>query len=212
VEARIAQVRERLGGEEALAAALVGAGMSAEQLRSGAEHGLVRERLRDAKFAHLEVSSAAVARFYRANRKELFTEPAAVRLSSIVLRTEHLAKDVLLKIERGEGFAALARMYSRDPESKESGGMLGWIITDTLPEPLARAVRGVHAGLVRAPVEGPVGWYILKVHERRPETATPLAEVADEVRAELNLRRRVRAFDRWVERAVGRADVERLSE
>jgi parvulin-like peptidyl-prolyl isomerase len=207
IDARVAEVAERAGGEEALAQALREAEMSAEQLRRGAEYGLLRGEVRDTRFADVSTTDAAVRRFYRRNVEELFTEPAAAHLGMIVVRTERLGDKVADELADGAAFADLARMYTRDPESKESGGDLGWIALASLPEVLGAVVEGMAEGEVAGPVQGPGGWYVLELRGRRPASVTPFAEVEDDLRQELDLRRRTRALDRWIEAERARAEV-----
>lgn len=208
IDARVADVAERLGGEEALTQALEAAAMSPEQLRRGAEHGLLREALRESRFGDLAATDAAVRTFYREHRRDLFTEPAAVRLSSILVRVEDIADEVLAKLAEGAPFAELARIYSRDAESKNEGGMLGWITEESLPAPLAIAARDLERGEVSAPVGGPGGWYVLKLHDRREAEVRPFAAVEEGLRAELDLREQVRALDAWIAAELERATVE----
>ena len=208
VDERVAAVTERIGGAEALAQALEGAAMSAAQLRRGAAHGLLRQKLRDERFGDLAASDTAVRAFYLKHLDDLFTEPAAVRLGSILLRTKHLATDLAVRIRAGEGFDELARMYSSDPESKNNGGMLGWVVDSSLPTPLRRAARALKKGAVSAPVEGPGGWFLLKLYGRRATEVRSFASVEGELRAELDLRKQIHALDRWIAAERKRAEVE----
>lgn len=210
VEARLAAVAARVGGDEALARALDDARMTRDQLRRGAAYGLLREAVRDARFGDLQVPESAVRAFYRRNLDALFTESAAARLGSILVRTRPLAEKLVAQIRAGEAFDRLARQYSRDPESRANGGMLGWIDVTTLPVSLRAAVDVLEEGAVSDPVEGPGGWFLLKLYGRRAAEVTPYAEVRDGLRDELVLRRRVRALERWIEEERGRADIEIL--
>lgn len=207
VDERVAAVTERAGGEEALARALEDAGMSADQLRRGAEYGLLRGLVRDERFGDVAASDAKVRAFYRRHRDDLFTEPAAVDLSSILVRTERLGEKLAADLRAGRRFADLARTYSRDPVTRDAGGRLGWTTLASLPAPLRRAVDTMQKGEVAGPVQGPGGWFVLKLHERRAVVVTPFAEVRDELRAELDLRARVRALDAWIVAERKRADV-----
>jgi foldase protein PrsA len=208
---RIAEVTARLGGEAALAEALIAADMTAEQLRAGAEHGLLREKLRDERFGDLKASEAAVRAFYRKHRDDLFTTPAAVRLGDILVRTERLASDLAARIRKGESFAALAKTYSRDAASKDGGGMMGWVQTLTLPDPLRRAAEQADVGGLSGPVQGPGGWFLLKLYGRRPAKVMSFAEAEKELRAELDGLRRTRALDRWIAAERKSADIEVLA-
>jgi parvulin-like peptidyl-prolyl isomerase len=207
VDERLADVTERAGGDEALTKALGEAGMSADQLRRGAEYGLLRGLLRDERFGDVAVGDAKVRAFYHRYADELFTEPAAADLSSLLVRTERLAEDIVKDLRAGEPFADLAKTYSRDPVSRNAGGRLGWTTLASLPDPLRQAVTKMREGEVAGPVQGPGGWFVLKLHDRRAEAVTAFAEVEDELRAELDLRARVRALDRWIAAERRRADV-----
>lgn len=208
VEERVAAVTERLGGDEALAQALEGAAMSAEQLRRGAAYGLLREKLRDERFGEVTASDTAARSFYRKYKDDLFTEPASAKLGSIFVRTEPLAAKLVADIRAGKAFDRLAGMYNRDPEAKANDGMLGWISESSLPEPLRRAVRHLKKGAVSDPVTGPGGWYVLKLFDRREAEVTKFAAVEEQLRAELDLRKQGRALDRWIEAQRERADIE----
>jgi len=209
LEARLGEIRDRLGGEDALAARLQTAAMTREQLRRGAEYGLLRERLRDRKFADRRASDEDVRRFYDENRDTLFTEPAAVRLGSILFRGENAAKGVWAKLRAGRAFDEMARRYSMDPESKANGGMLGWVTVSSLPDPLAAALRGLEPGEVSEVTEGPGGWYVLKLYDRRAAQTRTFAEVEGDVRLELDRQRRLEALEGWLERERERVRIER---
>lgn len=207
VDERVADATERAGGEEALAKALEQADMSAAQLRRGAEYGLLRGRVRDERYGDVTVSDAKVRAFYRRYVDELFTEPAAADLSSILVRTERLAEDLVKKLRAGARFEQLAKTYSRDAVTRDAGGRLGWTTLESLPEALRGAVDKMDEGEVAGPVRGPGGWFVLKLHARRDAEVTALAEVEDELRAELVLRDQVRALDRWIAAERKRADI-----
>ena len=212
VEARLDEIRERLGGEETLAARLQTAAMTREQFRLGAEYGLLRERLRDHKFAEHRVSDKALRRFYDENRDKVFTEPAAVKLGSILFRGENAAKGVAGKLRAGKSFEDMARTYSADPESAQNGGMLGWIQVSSLPEPLAHAAEGLKRGEVSEVFQGPGGWYVLKLYERRAAETKTFAEVKGDLRLELDRRERLQALEGWLERERERVRVERADD
>ncbi len=212
IEERVGAVRERLGGEEALVTALQTAAMTREQLRQGAEYGLLRERLRDQKFADHAVSDRALRRFYEENRETAFAEPAAVKLGSILFHGENAAKGVAGKLRAGKPFEDMARTYSADPESAQNGGMLGWIQVSSLPEPLMHAAERLKRGEVSEVFQGPGGWYVLKLYDRRAAKTRTFAEVKGDLRLELDRRERLQALESWLERERERVRVERVGD
>jgi peptidyl-prolyl cis-trans isomerase C len=100
-----------------------------------------------------------------------------VRLRQIVVASEADALAVKKALTDGGNFEALAVERSIDPQTRFKGGDLGEAPVDMLPQPLADAVRDAKPGQLAGPVKLDVGWAILKVDERRPETPPSLESV-----------------------------------
>jgi peptidyl-prolyl cis-trans isomerase C len=66
---------------------------------------------------------------------------------------------------------------SIDNDTRFKGGDLGVMTTDTLPQPLAEAVKGVKPGELAGPVKVDTGWALLKVDDRHPEPPPSLEAV-----------------------------------
>ena len=58
---------------------------------------------------------------------------------------------------------------SKDDATRFKGGDLGDMTTDTLPEPLATAVKDAKPGQVVGPVKVDTGFALIRVDDRRPE-------------------------------------------
>ncbi|MQR01849.1 peptidylprolyl isomerase [Glaciimonas soli] len=89
--------------------------------------------------------------------------------------TAEQAKNTLLKlkerIDHGENFEVLAKQYSNDL-SAAKGGDLGWLFPgDTVPE-FQRAMDALKPGEVSEPIESPFGFHLIKVLERKSDTAS----------------------------------------
>ena len=210
VRAREAALAARMGGEPALTAALTAAGMSRTQLRDSLRDGLLREAVRDRRFAAVRVSAAAARRFYERRRATLFTTPASVDLGAFVVRNEGIAGNALARLAAGQPFPSVARQFSVDPQLKNAGGRMGWVTAASLPAALRRAVRQLRVGEVSPPVAAPGGVWVLKLYGRRPARVVPFARVRDDLVAQLTARARDRALAAWLEKALAAARVERL--
>lgn len=100
-----------------------------------------------------------------------------IRLSQIVFANVADAEAARKQLAGGGDFAALAMQRSIDNETRFKGGDLGVMTTDTLPPPLAEAVKGVKAGQLAGPVKVDAGWALLKVDDRHPEPPPSLDAV-----------------------------------
>jgi peptidyl-prolyl cis-trans isomerase C len=105
------------------------------------------------------------------------TPAEEVRLRQIVVAAEPDAEAVKRELAGGAAFEAVAMERSIDAETRFKGGDLGEVTTDTLPQPIAEAVKGVKAGQLAGPVKVDAGWAVLRVDERKPEPPPSLDAV-----------------------------------
>lgn len=103
-------------------------------------------------------------------------------------QTRALAERLYGELSAGADFGAAARKYSRSP-SAARGGDVGWVPASRLPPEVAGAVAGLETGQVTRPLEVSGGMTILKVVERRDETAAGVdaadAELRERIRRKL---------------------------
>jgi peptidyl-prolyl cis-trans isomerase SurA len=90
----------------------------------------------------------------------------SVRPDPKITRTKEealkIAQDLYAKLQKGAGFADLARQYSDCPSGKEAGGDLGIFPADAMAPEFSDAVRALADGEFSKPVETPFGWHIIK--------------------------------------------------
>lgn len=105
------------------------------------------------------------------------------------------ARNKLLKIKKqltaGKGFAELAREYSEDGSSKETGGKIGYITTLQLPGfyEIETAAYNTPVGEVSEPIRSRLGFHLIRVDETRTargelEIAHILVRVSDKAKEE----------------------------
>jgi peptidyl-prolyl cis-trans isomerase SurA len=72
------------------------------------------------------------------------------------------------RLDRGENFAELAKLYSEDT-SAASGGDLGWLSPgDTVPA-FEQTMNTLSPGQISEPVQSQFGWHLIQVLERRSQ-------------------------------------------
>jgi peptidyl-prolyl cis-trans isomerase SurA len=105
-------------------------------------------------------------------------------------------EDLRNRIEHGESFAELARLYSQDA-SAAKGGDLGWLNPgDTVPE-FERAMNALAVGQVSDVVQTPFGYHLIKVLGRRVEDMSAEKERIA-ARAAIHERKADEAYDDWL--------------
>ncbi|OGF15210.1 MAG: hypothetical protein A2W00_06350 [Candidatus Eisenbacteria bacterium RBG_16_71_46] len=91
------------------------------------------------------------------------------------------AEAVLRRVRAGENFAELARQYSDDEGTRESGGDLQTFGRGAMLDAFDRAAFSLRPGDVSHVVKTEVGYHIIKCLDYYPTFAPPLAEVYSNV-------------------------------
>ncbi|MBD3288952.1 hypothetical protein GF337_09130 [candidate division KSB1 bacterium] len=79
-------------------------------------------------------------------------------------------EDILQRAKRGEDFAELAKKYSEDPGSKNTGGLYEDFGRGYMVKPFEEAAFNVPVGEISDIIETQYGYHILKVIDRKKET------------------------------------------
>ncbi len=142
----------------------------------------------------LSVPDAQIASYYGSHQQE-FAAPEQARARHILIRpkTEDdagwsaalaKAQEVRAKALTGD-FVALAKQYTEDPGSKDTGGELGWFGRGRMVKEFENAAFGLKPGEISQPVKSQYGYHIIQLEETRPASIRPLAEVRDMIREKL---------------------------
>lgn len=148
----------------------------------------------------IEVSDDEVRAAYESNQAS-YQHPEQRRASHVLIRVEPNASDadrqrlrsiaegILEQARAGEDFAGLARAHSQDPGSAERGGDLGFFSRGQMVPPFEEAAFATPVGQIAPLVESDFGYHVIEVTGAREAGVTPLADVADQIRRTLRLRR-----------------------
>lgn len=96
-------------------------------------------------------------------------------------------EEILSLAKSGEDFAELAKTYSEDPGSKDSGGLYENFGRGQMVKPFEDAAFSIPIGEISDIVETSFGYHIIKVIERKKETR-PLDEVRAEIETHIRLK------------------------
>jgi peptidyl-prolyl cis-trans isomerase SurA len=123
-------------------------------------------------------------------------------------RARKKAAEVRDQLLKGADFAAMARKYSMDTSTKDSGGALGDVPVTSLPPNFQEPLTGLNVGEVSVPLKGEAGYYIFKLGGKIPERDYQFEEVRDDMK-QIVLNQKLRdAYDRWLERIRKNVNIE----
>jgi peptidyl-prolyl cis-trans isomerase C len=122
----------------------------------------------------------------------------------ILLKEEAQAQQLIEELKQGADFIELAKQHSTGPTGPK-GGDLGWFSADSMVKPFADAVLSMKKGSYSdKPVQSPFGWHLILLEDSRELPAKPLAQMKDELTAEM----RQQAFKDYMQQLRSKAVVE----
>ena len=133
-----------------------------------------------------------------------FVETATETNAPPVDVQHELANEILAKLDAGESFESMARVYSEGKEAKE-GGDWGWIGKDVLRKELNTIAFTLKPGQHSRVIETAEGYYILQVDDMKPAHTIPLSEVRDDIERTLLQQQRAKMQEDWVKDLRGKA-------
>ena len=148
---------------------------------------------------------------YEQNREQVYTQPATVRASHILIDTRGLTTDEEKQAarERAEGlvvearaegadFGALAMENSEGPSAPQGGDLGAFPRTGVMVEPFAAAAFELDIGEVSDVVETQFGYHIITVTEKTEGVVVSLDDAREAIELEMKFRRIAEVRDRWV--------------
>ncbi len=107
---------------------------------------------------------------------KLSKQSEEIRTRLILLKTKDDADAAMKALQGGALFEAMAMERSIDKATRFSGGDMGYISTDIMPQAYATVLATAKAGDTVGPVQTDGGWAVLRVEDRRPEQMPTLDE------------------------------------
>ena len=101
-----------------------------------------------------------------------------------MIRTKDKAQADAAKqaLASGQSWAVVAKKYSQDSATKNSGGEIKDAVKGQNDPALDKAVFAVKQGVTVGPVKGALGWYVAQVKSIQVGTVQPYAQVAAQIK------------------------------
>jgi len=194
VDRQVRDIRSRYPNETEFRQALVKAGIGTPEeyrrflmdqfRRQMTRQKVLRKLTQDGKINPVNVSDAEVAAEFERAKDFIPKKPAMVTFRQIVIAPQATAKareaarqkaeSILAELKAGADFEKIAKRESMDPQTKETGGDIGWARRgENLPD-YDRWLFGngflapLSPGQLSNVVELPLGYYIIRVDRVQP--------------------------------------------
>lgn len=185
-------------------------GWTEEAFRKTIRFSVLSQKLYDVVTKDVEVADADVTAYYQQNASQ-YSKPESRDVRHILIAekgdgdkvdfasSKVEADRIYAELQGGGDFAALAKEFSQDPGSKDTGGKLTITRGQTVPE-FDKTSFDLKQGVVSQPVKTTYGYHIIEALSpvRKAET-TPIAKVKASIEATLLTEQRSAFMTTWVE-------------
>lgn len=159
-------------------------GLKERDVREDVKVQLVAEIFLDDLIRDIVVKEKDAREYYGKYHRK-FERKDTVKVRNILLQTRKDAEECLKEISGGADFADVARRRTREALFAASGGLWGYRARGEMPREVEDVAFSLSPGKVSDIIEGPGGFYIIKVEDFRAAGPSTFAEAKDEVADEL---------------------------
>jgi foldase protein PrsA len=198
VDDRLKQVIQQYygGDQKKYEAGLKQQDITEKDLRSQIKNQLISEKIYDKVTQGVKVSDKEISDYYSAHKKDYkVAESRDVR--HILVSKKGLADQIRAQLENGGSWKALAKKYSKDPSSKETGGKLTVRKGETVPE-FDKTAFALAKNEISQPVKTQYGYHVIQaLSDIKPAKQTPLKDVKEQIRQQLLQEKKQKAVSTW---------------
>ena len=204
VQTRLDQVKKQYfgGSEKRYRTQLKQQGFTDAQVRAQIKEQLLQQALFNKVTGNVKPTDAEVHAYYVQHATQ-YAQPDSRDVREILVgkKKQALAQQIYTQLKGGADFAALAKKYSQDPGSKNTGGKFTAKKGADVPEfDQAVFAKTAKTGALLPPVNtAQYGWFVIQpLAAIQPAKTTPEKQVAATIRATLLQNKQNQTMSDWV--------------
>ena len=201
VNARLEQVKKQYfsGDQKKYEKQLADQKLTEADVRRDLRGQILSEKIYAEVTKDVKVTDADIEKYYEEKKETQYSQPASRDVRHILVKTKARADDLAEQLKNGADFAALARKFSEDTGSKATGGKLTISKGQTVAE-FDKKAFALKKNEISEPIKTQFGFHIIQaLSDVKPAKVTPLAEVKDSIRQELQQTKKNEAMTKWIE-------------
>ncbi|KYO65500.1 foldase protein PrsA [Thermovenabulum gondwanense] len=206
INKELEKIYEAYGGETAFKQNLAMGGYSFEEYKKNLAMSIKTKKLIAPRISITEEEMKS----YFNEHKDEFAQKEQVRARHILVDDEKLANEISAKLKNGQDFAELAKQYSKDTASKESGGDLGFFSRGDMVKEFEDAAFSLKVGEISSPVKTQYGYHIIKVEEKKDAQEASFDKSKEKIKDILFNQKFQQEYDPWMQELYSKYNVEYL--
>lgn len=146
-------------------------------------------------------SQSQIGEYYDAAKGTQFTTPPSRDVRVVITKDKKKAEEAKAQLganPKPADWKAVAKKYSTDPSTKQTGGLQKGITEGSAEEPLNAAMFGAPKGAVGGPVHTKSGYFVFEVVNVNPEKVQSLDEAKSQISSQLEQQNQQEAFSQFV--------------
>lgn len=211
LDERLKQIEESVGGKKKLDKLLKEQSVTIEQLTAQVEASMLTDAVKQKVYDDVKVSDEQVKEYFEdpANADQ-FKQPETRDTRHVLTKTKAEAEEVraLLAADSSDAnWKKVAKKYSEDRGSKDSGGSLGPVQKGRMVPEFEKAAWKLDVDEISAPVKSQFGWHVIQVTKVTPATTQTFDDAKERIRQMLLFQEQAEAWTKWLDEAKKDADV-----
>jgi parvulin-like peptidyl-prolyl isomerase len=144
-------------------------------------------------------SNSEIEEYYEVAKESQFTQPETRDARIVVNKDRAKVEEAKAALEKDNSIGSwekVAKKYSTDPATKESGGLSSGLSNSAIP--LNAAVFAAPTGQIEGPVKAPNGYIVFEVEKVTPEKTQTFEEAKPQISGQLTEQANQQAFTRFI--------------
>ncbi len=138
------------------------------------------------------VTQSEIQQYYTTHKSQ-FGTPSTRDIRIVLTKTQAQANQAKQALQSGKSWAEVAKQYSSDPTTKNSGGLLKNVTQGQQDATLDKAAFSAPANQLQGPIHGQFGYYVLEVAAIHQGTQQSLAQATAQIRQTLTAQQQTSA-------------------
>ena len=130
------------------------------------------------------VTAAAIAAYYQSHQSQ-FSTAESRNLRIVLTKTQAQAQAAKAALKAGSSWDVVAKKYSIDPTTKNTGGVLNGVTSGQQDAALNTAAFSAPTSKLLGPIKGQFGYYVLEVTKITAATKKSLAQASASIKTTL---------------------------
>lgn len=203
VNQELDDLKEQYGGEDTFNQTLEASGVTLSSLKEDIKKNKeIEELLRPS----IKITEKEMKEYFNEN-KDSFAQAAQVKASHILVDDEKTAEEMKEKLDKGEDFATLAKKYSTDTATSESGGELGYFEEGTMTDEFDKKAFAMKKGEISDPVKTDYGYHIIKVEDVKEAKQASYKDSKAQVKEAIFNEKLQTEYSTWLEKKKKEYDI-----